>query len=104
MKLTQLLKQITPLPWRFAEMDNDKVMPTVRIFGRRKNDPSKDFCIGRLDSVSDAHYATHAANVLPELVAAIKNLQENWEHNLTEPMARLNDALDEAEEIAMKGE
>src|SRR6267154_1912835 len=104
MKLTQLLKQITPLPWRFAEMDNDKVIPTVRLFGRRKNDRPKETCIGRLDSVRDARYATHAANVLPELVAAIRNLQENWEHNLTEPMARLNDALDEAEDVIAKGD
>ena len=39
--LTGLLNQITRLPWRFAEMDNDKVIPTVRLFGRRKTDPTK---------------------------------------------------------------
>ena len=80
-------------------MDNDKVMPTVRIFGRRRNGPAKEICIGRIDSTRDARYATHAANVLPELVAAIKNLQDNWEKNLTEPMARLNQALARAETI-----
>ena len=36
--------------------------------------------------------------VLPELLAAAKNLQENWEHNLTEPMARLNEAIEIAED------
>jgi hypothetical protein len=39
----------------------------------------------------------HTANVLPELVAAAKHVQENWGKNLTEPMARLNAALAEAD-------
>lgn len=80
-------------------MDNDKVIPTVRLFGRRKHDPSKEVCFGHLDTVGDAHYVCHAANVLPELVAAAKNLQQNWEKNLTEPMARLNQALVLAESV-----
>ena len=46
-----------------------------------------------------AEYLCHAANVLPELVAAIKHLQQNWEKNLTKPMARLNRALDKAERV-----
>ena len=99
MKLKQLLKQITPLPWRLAEMDNDKVIPTVGIFGRRKHDRFKEVCFGRLDSVPDAQYACHAATVLPELLASAKNLQENWEHNLTESMARLNEAIELAEHV-----
>ena len=99
MKLSELLQQITPLPWRFAEMDHDKVIPTVRLFGRRKADPSKEVCFGRLDSARDALYACHAANVLPELVAAAKNLQENWGKNLTQPMARLNAALAVVEQV-----
>lgn len=99
MKLNELLQQITPLPWRPVEMDNDKVVPTIRLFGRRKHDPSKEVCFGRLDSARDAHYACHAANVLPELVASAKNLQANWCQNLTEPMARLNAALALAEQI-----
>ena len=36
---------------------------------------------------------------LPELLAAARNLQENWERNLTEPMARLNEAIKIAEDI-----
>jgi hypothetical protein len=99
MKLTELLRHITPLPWRFAEMDNDKVIPTVRILGRRRHDPAKEACFGRLDFVPDSRYATHAANVLPELVAAAKNVQENWSKNLTEPMARLNKAIALAENV-----
>jgi hypothetical protein len=74
MKLNELMEQMTPLPWRFAEMDNDKVIPTVRLFGRRKHDRSKEVCFGRLDSACDARYACHAANVLPELVAALELL------------------------------
>jgi hypothetical protein len=31
-------------------------------------------------------YLVHAANTLPELVAATKHLQDNWTENLTEPM------------------
>ncbi len=76
MKLIELLKEITPLPWRFAEMDNDKVIPTVRIFGRRKHDPSKEVCFGRLDSARDARYACHAANVLPGLARGIRHAIE----------------------------
>ena len=47
----------------------------------------------------DHEYLVHAANVLPELLAAAENLQRNWEHNLTEPMARLNEAIEIAEDI-----
>src|SRR5207244_12480944 len=54
MKLIELLKEITPLPWRFAEMDNDK----------------------RLDSEQDARYACHATNVLPGLAQAISHAIE----------------------------
>ena len=100
--LTKLLEQITPLPWRFAEMDNDKVMPTVRMFGRRKHDPSKEICLGRIDSVRDAQYACHAATVLPELLAAAKNLKANWEHNLTKSMDRLSAAIDLAEHVSQR--
>src|SRR6266566_9351555 len=78
MKLKQLLKRIAPLPWR-----KPPIMATVQ--------PTREI-------VANEAYACHAANVLPELVAAAKNLQENWEHNLTEPMARLNEAIAMAEE------
>jgi hypothetical protein len=77
MKLSELLLQITPLPWRLMEADNDKVIPTIRILGRRKHDPSKEVCFGRLDSARDARYACHAANVLPETVNALKLLLED---------------------------
>ena len=77
MKLSDLLLQITPLPWRFMEADNDKVIPTVRILGRRKHDPSKEVCFGRIDSARDARYACHAANLLPEAVNALKLLLED---------------------------
>jgi len=77
MKLSELLNQITPLPWRFAEMDNDKVIPTVRLFGRRKHDLSKEVCFGRIDSVPDARYVCHAATMLPDLVEALTLLLED---------------------------
>ena len=74
MKLNDLLSQITPLPWRCAEMDNDKVVPTLRLLGRRRHDSSKESCFGRLDFVLDARYACHAANRLPALVEAVRLL------------------------------
>lgn len=81
MKLAQALAQITSLPWYFVQADNDKVMPTVRILGRRKNDPSKAICFGRIDTQRDARYACHAANALPEAVNALRLLLEG--HNRT---------------------
>ena len=77
MKLSEFLLQITPLPWRFVEADNDKVIPTVRILGRRRTDLSKEVCFGRIDSVRDARYACHAANLLPDAVNAIRLLLED---------------------------
>ena len=53
----ELLKEITPLPWRLVEMDNAKVIPSVRLFGRRGSDRSKETCFGRLDTARDARYA-----------------------------------------------
>lgn len=79
MKLTELLNRITPLPWRKLP-----VLATVLV---------------SRETVADESYALHAANVLPELIAAARNLQENWEKNLTGPMARLNEALALAEEV-----
>ncbi len=79
MKLNQILKRITPLPWRKLPTAADKL-------------PGKEL-------PANEAYACHAANALPELLAAAKNLQENWEHNLTEPMARLSEAIDLAENV-----
>jgi hypothetical protein len=93
MKLHQILKQITPLPWLFhAGDDHHNWIGTAEGVVR----------ITRLDlntQPTDHHYLIHAANVLPELLAAAKNLQENWEQNLTEPMARLKEAIEMAEDI-----
>lgn len=74
MKLKQLLNRITPLPWRKR--------------------PSQ--------TKANEAYALHAANTLPELLAAAKNLRENWEHNLTIPMAWLNEAIALAEDVSTK--
>jgi hypothetical protein len=93
MKLNELLEKITPLPWlEVFATDNDKWTGTKR----------GDDRIATLDGNThalDHTYLVHAANVLPELVAAAENLQEKWEHNLTEPMAWLNEALELAEEV-----
>jgi hypothetical protein len=107
MKLSELLQQITPLPWRFAEMDNDKVIPTIRLFGRRKHDSSKEVCFGRLDSARDGRYACHAANVLPELVQGFKLLLQDQRRPKSE-LSRgqfefCESALAKAETIESKG-
>jgi len=79
MKLTELLNRITPLPWRKRPMMTDFFASD--------------------ETLANEAYSLHAANVLPELLAAARNLQENWERNLTEPMARLNEAIKIAEDI-----
>ncbi len=84
MKLNELLAEITPLPWRFAEMDNDKFIPSVRMFGRRRQDRSKEICFGRIDAARDARYACHAANVLPETVNALRLLLEDQKRTKSE--------------------
>lgn len=108
MKLSELLQEITPLPWRCAEMDNDKVIPTVRLFGRRKHDPLKEICFGRLDAARDARYACHAANVLPELVEALALLladQRRAKSELSRGQFEFcESALAKAENITPKGE
>ncbi|MBI3852728.1 MAG: hypothetical protein HY298_20940 [Verrucomicrobia bacterium] len=107
MKLIELLKVITPLPWRFAEMDNDKIVPTVRLLGRRKHDPAKEICLGRIDAVRDAQYACHAANVVPDLVAALQLLLEDQRRPKSE-LSRCQfefceAALAQAENLKAKG-
>ena len=107
MKLIELLTDITPLPWRFAEMDNDKVIPTVRLFGRRKQDRSKEICFGRLDAARDARYACHAANVLPDLVVALQLLLADQRRPKSELSRGQFDfcksALAQAENLTTKG-
>jgi hypothetical protein len=93
MKLNTLLKRITPLPWlEVAATDGDKWI------GTGAGDDRITTLDGNTQSI-DHVYLVHAANVLPELVAAAKHLQEHWEQNLTEPMARLNEALAKAHSV-----
>ena len=93
MKLTQLLKQITPLPWlEVSGTDGDKWI------GTEQGDDRITTLDGNTQPL-DHVYLVHAAVVLPELVAAAKHLQQNWEHNLTDSMARLNEAIDLAEHV-----
>jgi len=69
-----MLLEITPLPWRALEADNDKVIPSVRILGRRRSDHDKEICLGRIDAVSDATYVCHATTTLPDTVHALRLL------------------------------
>jgi len=79
MKLSELLNRITPLPGR-------KLPMMTNFFASD-------------ETLANEAYSLHAANVVPELLAAARNLQDNWEHNLTEPMARLNEAIEIAGNI-----
>ena len=96
MKLKTLLNQITGLPWTLsvhADLQQGHIMGSERLVA------DLHACAAMTPEQAKANlaYITHAANVLPELVAAAKHLQQNWGKNLTEPMARLNEALAKAE-------
>lgn len=64
MKLTELLKRITPLPWlEVTATDGDKWI------GTGEGDDRITTLDGNTQSIDHA-YLVHAANVLPELVNA----------------------------------
>ncbi len=96
MKLTSLLKKTTGLPWTFSVHADPQ---QGHIMGRERLVANLHACAAMSPEQAKANlaYITHAANVLPELVAAAKHLQQNWRKNLTEPTARLNQAIAKAE-------
>lgn len=96
MKLKTLLKTV-PLPI-YPERDPDTDKPRLGSTGYAIHRDSEVIVDG-IQTPELAEYLCHAANVLPDLVAAAKHLQQNWGKNLTEPMARLNAALAKAENI-----
>jgi hypothetical protein len=75
--LVEILEQITPLPWCGVETDSSKVTPMVRLFSQQRRGSSKEICFGRIDSVRDARYTCHAANVLPDVVRGLALLLED---------------------------
>ena len=88
MKLTELLKRITPVPWLLVTAtDGDKWI------GTGEGDDRITTLDGNTQSLDHA-YLVHAANVLPELVAATKHVQQNWDkkpdrtNGQTEPRPR----------------
>ena len=51
MELNELLgNKSRHCPGILSAMDNDKLIPTIRLFGRRQHNPAKTVCLGRLDS------------------------------------------------------
>lgn len=100
MKLEQLLNQITFLPWTVKDGQTLEVgpLPELSVCQVHNTDGPDDQPAGP-QAKANAAYIAHAATVLPELLAAAKNLRDNWERNLTEPMARLNEAIELAEEV-----
>ncbi len=99
MKLTELLNRITPLPWHSTTMPDTGEPATAILGGDGTRIATVDVLRPPSKAIANQCYLVHTANVLPELVAAARNLQENWERNLTEPMARLNEAIKIAEDI-----
>lgn len=98
MKLKTLLKKV-PLPI-YPERDPQTDTPRRGSTGYAIHRDSEVMADG-IQTPELAEYLCHAANVLPELVAAAKNLQQNWEKNLTGSMARLNKALALAENVTL---
>ncbi len=96
MKLETLLKHVT-LPIH-PELDPETDRPRLGSTGYAIYRDSEVIADG-IQTPELAQYLCHTATVLPELVAAMKHLQQNWEKNLTEPMAKLNQALDRAESV-----
>ena len=96
MKLETLLKKIA-LPIH-PELDPETDRPRLGSTGYAIHQDSEVIADG-IPTPELAEYLCHAANVLPELVAAVKHLQQSWGKNLTEPMARLNEALALAENV-----
>ena len=96
MKLEILLRQIT-LPIHL-DLDPETDRPRLGSTGCALHRDSEVIADG-IQTPEMAEYLRHAANVLPELVAAVKNLHENWHRNLTGPMDRLNAALARAENV-----
>ena len=103
MKLTELLNRITPLPWHSTTMPDTGEPATAILGGDGIRIATVDVLTPPVKAISNQRYFVHAANVLPELLAAAKNLQNNWEHNLTEPMARLNEAIAIADDVDNPG-
>ncbi|MGH7971354.1 MAG: hypothetical protein ACREIC_21765 [Limisphaerales bacterium] len=100
MNLQQLLNQITPLPWTVQNGETLEVGPSpdISVCQVHNTDGPDDQPAGER-AKANAVYIAHAAKALPELLAAAKNLGDNWGHNLTEPMARLTEAIELADEV-----
>ncbi|MGO9199195.1 MAG: hypothetical protein ACLQM8_01490 [Limisphaerales bacterium] len=96
MKLETLLKKIA-LPIH-PERDSETDRPRLGSTGYAIHHDSQIIADG-IPTPELAEYLCHAANVLPELVAAVKHLQQSWGKNLTEPISRLNEALALAENV-----
>lgn len=100
MKLEQLLNQITPLPWTVQNGESLELGPSPKIsVCQVHNTDGPDDQPAGPQAKANAAYIAHAASVLPELLVAAKNLRDNWERNLTEPMARLHEAIELADTL-----
>ncbi len=102
MKLTELIKKCSPLPWRIDENESvtfgesrlrDRVCLTGFAIAQGSNTD---------EASSNNTYVHHAANVLPELVSAARNYLNTASVSAAENLAsleRLRKAIAAAEEV-----
>ncbi len=88
MKLTDLLEKIAPLPWKLDGTDITDGGPNIIAVG----------CKGWSDDKDNTAYLHHAANALPELVAASRALLGSV--TTPEEFQRFKDALAKAEDVS----
>jgi hypothetical protein len=82
----------------FGEANAAKALMEAHALGDDEGDDPEHFRI-RTSLTTEP-----AADALTEMAAAAKHLQENWEHNLTESMARLNQAVAMAQDVSSRRE
>jgi hypothetical protein len=77
MKLSKLLSKITPLPWKENTTNGELSGSDGELLGMILDNPDNGTQpLGGETSDFNSAYLTHAANILPELVQAIRDEHE----------------------------
>lgn len=72
--LPEILKQITPLPLKVAQGDNGGKTNKLIFYGSKVVADCENHMMEPATQEANAAYLTHAANVLPGLVAALREV------------------------------
>ena len=94
MTLPELMREITPLPWKLSEKVEHRVIP---------GDGNEGFTIARCSGFSTAEakahaaYVLHAANLFPDLVKALERISNGNDVGRMSEWAQ--DALTRAKEV-----